>query len=144
MFSALYLYYVLTQTFVYAIYLTVYTHIHTILYTGNILLWKRKAEQYLISSGIPYTIIHPGGLLDKTGGIREIVFGIDDNLLKSTTRSIPREDVADVCIASLSQKGAINRAFDITSKEPGEGEVTEDWQKFFSQEGNCKYNYKYN
>ena len=113
-------------------------------YAGNILLWKRKAEQYLISSGIPYTIIHPGGLLDKTGGIREIVFGIDDALLKSNTRSIPREDVADVCIASLSQKGAINRAFDITSKEPGEGEVTEDWGKFFSQEGNCKYNYKYN
>merc|ERR1712046_536199 len=29
---------------------------------GNILLWKRKAEMYLIASGIPYTIIHPGGL----------------------------------------------------------------------------------
>jgi uncharacterized protein YbjT (DUF2867 family) len=28
---------------------------------GNILQWKRKAEQYLIASGIPYTIIHPGG-----------------------------------------------------------------------------------
>jgi uncharacterized protein YbjT (DUF2867 family) len=28
---------------------------------GNILQWKRKAEQYLIASGVPYTIIHPGG-----------------------------------------------------------------------------------
>ena len=28
---------------------------------GNILLWKRKAEQYLVASGVPYTIIHPGG-----------------------------------------------------------------------------------
>ena len=28
---------------------------------GNILLWKRKAEQYLVSSGLTYTIIHPGG-----------------------------------------------------------------------------------
>lgn len=28
---------------------------------GNILVWKRKAEQYLISLGITYTIIHPGG-----------------------------------------------------------------------------------
>ena len=28
---------------------------------GNILLWKRKAEMYLTSSGIDYTIIHPGG-----------------------------------------------------------------------------------
>lgn len=30
---------------------------------GNILLWKRKAEQYLMSSGLKYTIIHPGGKL---------------------------------------------------------------------------------
>lgn len=28
---------------------------------GNILMWKRKAEQYLIASGLTYTIIHPGG-----------------------------------------------------------------------------------
>jgi uncharacterized protein YbjT (DUF2867 family) len=28
---------------------------------GNILVWKRKAEQYLIDLGLTYTIIHPGG-----------------------------------------------------------------------------------
>lgn len=32
---------------------------------GNILVWKRKAEKYLIESGISYTIIHPGGLIDS-------------------------------------------------------------------------------
>ena len=63
--------------------------------SGNILLWKRNAEKYLKSSGIPYTVIHPGGLLDKKGGEREIVFGVDDQLLKETVRSIPREDVAE-------------------------------------------------
>jgi hypothetical protein len=32
---------------------------------GNILIWKRKAEEYLINSGaFNYTIIHPGGLID--------------------------------------------------------------------------------
>ena len=32
---------------------------------GNILVWKRKAEEYLMQqSGIDYTIIHPGGLID--------------------------------------------------------------------------------
>ena len=41
--------------------------------SGNILLWKRKAEEYLIDSGMSYTIIHPGGLIDKDGGLREIV-----------------------------------------------------------------------
>jgi len=28
--------------------------------SGNILLWKRKAEEYLIQSGLSYTIVHPG------------------------------------------------------------------------------------
>lgn len=26
---------------------------------GDILNWKRKAEQHLIASGLPYTILHP-------------------------------------------------------------------------------------
>ncbi|CAN0563992.1 unnamed protein product, partial [Ectocarpus sp. 12 AP-2014] len=35
---------------------------------GDILLWKsRKAEEYLIASGMTYTIIHPGGVLEKGG-----------------------------------------------------------------------------
>jgi hypothetical protein len=36
----------------------------------------------LIASGLTYTIIHPGGLTDKKGGVSEIVFGINDELLK--------------------------------------------------------------
>ncbi|KAI3971448.1 hypothetical protein MKW92_033619 [Papaver armeniacum] len=47
---------------------------------GNILVWKRKAEQYLADSGIPYTIIRAGGLQDKDGGVRELVVGKDDEL----------------------------------------------------------------
>lgn len=58
--------------------------------SGNILLWKRKAEEYLIASGMQYTILHPGGLLDKVGGEREIVSGINDELLAGKIRSIPR------------------------------------------------------
>ena len=37
---------------------------------GNILLWKRKAEKYLIDSGLPYTVVHPGGLLNEPGSKR--------------------------------------------------------------------------
>lgn len=58
--------------------------------SGNILLWKRKAEKYLIASGMQYTILHPGGLTDKAGGEREVVSGINDELLKEKVRSIPR------------------------------------------------------
>lgn len=32
---------------------------------GNILVWKRRAEKYLIDSGLDYTILHPGGLIDE-------------------------------------------------------------------------------
>jgi hypothetical protein len=33
---------------------------------GNILVYKRKAEEYLIAQDIPsYTILHPGGLIDE-------------------------------------------------------------------------------
>ncbi|WVZ16960.1 hypothetical protein V8G54_009942, partial [Vigna mungo] len=83
---------------------------------GNILIWKRKAGQYLADSGFPYTIISytnfypyqevlsvlrislPGGLLDKEGGIRELIVGKDDELLQTETKTIPRADIAEVCI----------------------------------------------
>jgi len=29
---------------------------------GNILVFKRQAEEYLMESGLEYTILHPGGL----------------------------------------------------------------------------------
>jgi uncharacterized protein YbjT (DUF2867 family) len=31
---------------------------------GDILVWKRRAEKYLVDSGLEYTIVHPGGLTD--------------------------------------------------------------------------------
>ena len=49
---------------------------------GNILLWKRKAEQYQVASGLEYTIIHPGGLKDEAGGKRELFVGVDDTILE--------------------------------------------------------------
>merc|ERR1719171_2658559 len=90
---------------------------------GNILLWKRKAEKYLIDSGLPYTIVHPGGLLNEPGGKRELCIGVDDNRDEGE-RSIPREDVAEVLVQALRIPGFRGRSFDIRSKNEGEGEVT--------------------
>lgn len=39
-----------------------------------------------------------GGLQDKEGGIRELIVGKDDEILKTETRTIARADVAEVCI----------------------------------------------
>ena len=105
--------------------------------SGNILLWKRKAEEYLIASGLQYTIIHPGGLTDKAGGKSEIRPGVDDKLLSETSRQIPRSDVAEICVQALVQEGAINRSFDVIAKESEN--PTADWKDFFSKTGNCKY-----
>jgi hypothetical protein len=60
--------------------------------------------QTSFKSGLDYTIIHPGGLVDTPGGKEEFVLDVDDNLYQGQNRStrISREDVADLCIASLN------------------------------------------
>lgn len=46
-------------------------------------------------------ICRAGGLQDKDGGVRELLVGRDDELLKTETRTISRADVAEVCIQVL-------------------------------------------
>ncbi|KAF3784741.1 Uncharacterized protein EJ110_NYTH29589 [Nymphaea thermarum] len=100
---------------------------------GNILVWKRKAEEYLANSGVPYTIIRAGGLLDKEGGHRELLVGKDDELLATETKTVPRSDVAEVCIQALQFAEAKNKAFDLASKPEEAGPATEDFKALFSQ-----------
>ncbi|KEH29065.1 putative NAD(P)-binding domain-containing protein [Medicago truncatula] len=100
---------------------------------GNILVWKRKAEEYLSNSGVPYTIIRPGGLLDKEGGVRELIVGKDDELLQTETKTIPRADVAEVCVQVLNYEETKLKAFDLASKPEGAGEPTKDFKALFSQ-----------
>eukprot|EP00595_Chromulina_sp_UTEXLB2642_P000796 CAMPEP_0196766720 /NCGR_PEP_ID=MMETSP1095-20130614/29232_1 /TAXON_ID=96789 ORGANISM="Chromulina nebulosa, Strain UTEXLB2642" /NCGR_SAMPLE_ID=MMETSP1095 /ASSEMBLY_ACC=CAM_ASM_000446 /LENGTH=128 /DNA_ID=CAMNT_0042130355 /DNA_START=491 /DNA_END=877 /DNA_ORIENTATION=+ len=107
--------------------------------SGNILLWKRKAEEYLIASGIPFTIIHPGGLIDKPGGEREILYGVDDTLLSGTDKSIPRADVAEIAVQAVLNPSSKNKSFDVATRPPGVGVTTSDWAKFFSNPGTTKY-----
>eukprot|EP00249_Psilotum_nudum_P027312 c3483_g1_i2 orf=168-935(+) len=100
---------------------------------GKILIWKRKAEQYLADSGVPYTIIRPGGLIDTEGGLRELLIGKDDELLSTDTKTIPRADVAELSIQALLFEEAKNKAFDLASKPEGEGIPTKDFKSLFSQ-----------
>lgn len=104
---------------------------------GNILIWKRKAEEYLINSGIDYTIIRAGGLIDEPGGRRELLVGKDDIFLNQTPDDIkpvvPRADVAEVVVQALQHQAARNKAFDLISKpenHPG-AVVTKDFATLF-------------
>lgn len=95
---------------------------------GKILLYKRKAEEYLVASGLEYAIIHPGGLIDAPGGEREVVLGVDDALLAGTVRSIPRADVASLTVACLTAPEAAAVSLDCVAKPPGEGAPTTDYR----------------
>jgi len=94
---------------------------------GGILLWKRKAEKYLIDSGLTYTIVHPGGLLNEPGGQRELVVGVDDKMLPEQNRSIPREDVAEVLVQSLLHEDYRSRSFDVVSRSDAGAKVETDF-----------------
>lgn len=108
---------------------------------GDILKWKRKSEAYLIGSGLTYTIVHPGGLLNEPGSERELCAGVDDKITGTTNNSIPREDVANVMIAALEGEGYRNRSFDLVSKPAGEGLATNDYGELIASLGgkNCDY-----
>lgn len=47
---------------------------------------------------VPAIWSRAGGLQDKDGGLRELLVGKNDELLKTETRTIARADVAEVSI----------------------------------------------
>lgn len=64
--------------------------------------------------------------------------------MNETSRSIPRADVAELCIQALEQSEAQNRSIDAITKQPGKGEPTTDFGKLFTDfKGNCQYNWTY-
>ena len=108
-------------------------HMLNSLGNGKILIWKRKAEEYLSQSGVPYTIIRAGGLQDKEGGKRELLVAKDDELLSTNTKAITRADVAELCIQALLNKESLNKAFDVASKPEDEpGTPTSDFKSLFA------------
>jgi uncharacterized protein YbjT (DUF2867 family) len=64
---------------------------------GKILDWKRLSEDALRQSGLDYTIIRPGGLIDKPGNGRGLIFSQGDQILGT----ISREDLAEICLQAL-------------------------------------------
>lgn len=105
---------------------------------GDVLVWKRCAEAYLIDSGLDYTIIRPGGLLDTPGGLRELLVGKDDEFIKNPPKGIPtavpRADVAEVVVHALLSPQARKKAFDLISK-PEETSLapTTDFDSLFAR-----------
>ncbi|MEM8831200.1 MAG: NAD(P)H-binding protein [Cyanobacteria bacterium P01_G01_bin.19] len=97
---------------------------------------NRRAEHFLIDSGIDYTIIRAGGLLDAEGGVRELLVGKNDRFLSGDSpSSIPRADVASVVVSALKEPAARNKAFDLVSKPESDSNVPalRDFASLFEQ-----------
>lgn len=76
-----------------------------------ILVWKQQAEAYLQQSGLPYTIVRPGGLKNEDNTDAIVMRGAD-TLFEG---SIPRTKVAQVCVEALSQPEARNKIVEIVA-----------------------------
>ncbi|KPQ37542.1 MAG: NADH(P)-binding [Phormidesmis priestleyi Ana] len=79
----------------------------------GVLYWKQQAEDYLKNSGVPYTIVRPGGLKNEDNS-EAIVMSSADTLFEG---SIPRSKVAQVCAEALVQPTAKNKVVEIVTSE---------------------------
>jgi uncharacterized protein YbjT (DUF2867 family) len=96
---------------------------------GNVLAWKLKGEDYLRASGLAYTVVRPGGLLNETAGKSDIAFEQGDRRFGGSALTIPREDVAMVCVQALKYPEAKFRTFEIHRTE---GPPVSDWKAKFA------------
>ncbi|MXW46682.1 MAG: SDR family oxidoreductase [Gammaproteobacteria bacterium] len=94
---------------------------------NNILIWKRRGEEAVAASGIPYTIVRPGGLSDDPGGKQTVIFEQGDT--QSEGIWITRADVARVCVSALAHEAALNKVFEIHAED---GEAQADFAAEFS------------
>ncbi|WP_010192621.1 SDR family oxidoreductase [Bacillus sp. m3-13] len=72
---------------------------------------KHYADKVLMASGLDYTIVRPGGLVNESGTGK---VEIGDNIEPG---SIAREDVAKVLLAVIGAKNTYGAAFDVVAGE---------------------------
>jgi uncharacterized protein YbjT (DUF2867 family) len=94
---------------------------------GDVLKWKLKGEDALRASGVPYTVVRPGGLLNKPGRQQTVIFEQGDTV--STQTTIARADVADICVQALKYPEALNKTFETNAID---GPPTTNWRERFA------------
>ncbi|KAL8104316.1 hypothetical protein AgCh_028509 [Apium graveolens] len=70
---------------------------------------KKAGEDSLRRSGLGYTIIRPGPLMEEPGGQRALVFDQGNRI----SQGISCADVADICVKALHDSTARNKSFDV-------------------------------
>lgn len=80
---------------------------------GDVLIWKGKAEQVLVDSGLEYVVVGPAGIDDSPGGEKAI--GLIPRSEYESGMFIGREDMATVIIAAAGRADANGRVFTTTN-----------------------------
>jgi len=93
------------------------------LFKGNVLTWRRRAEERIRASGLDYTIVRAGILLGSKGGRRGVAVSQGDLPLAPRHR-ITRDDAAEVCVEALRHAGASRTTIEIVE---GGGRRTGPW-----------------
>jgi uncharacterized protein YbjT (DUF2867 family) len=94
---------------------------------GNVMTFKLKAENYLRDSGLPYTIVRPGGLESVDSEGKTIALKQGDDM--PNHGGFSRADIAALMIAAVGNPDAYNKAFEpIYDEEATAG----GWQPAFS------------
>lgn len=70
---------------------------------------KRRGENVLKNTGLGYTVIRAGPLLEEPGGYKALIFDQGNRI----TQGISCADVADVCVKSLHDTAARNKTFEV-------------------------------
>ncbi|AOX04034.1 epimerase [Moorena producens PAL-8-15-08-1] len=113
---------------------------YSILNSFGVLDAKKKAEEIIINSGLPYTIIRAGRLIDgpftsydlntllkaTTAGKLGLVLGTGDTLSGQASRI----DVASACVESIANPVTVGKVFELINQ--GARPSVIDWAELFS------------
>jgi uncharacterized protein YbjT (DUF2867 family) len=114
---------------------------YSLLNAFGVLDAKQKGEAAILQSGLPYTIVRPGRLIDgpftsydlntllkaTTGGKQGVVIGTGDTLNGQTSRI----DVAAACVECLNNPTTTGKIFELVNQ--GKRPEAIDWNTLFAQ-----------
>lgn len=96
---------------------------------GNTLRWRRRIEEELRTSGVDYTIIRAGFLLNSPGGRRAIEIGQAALPLAPKYR-VARADVAETFVEALRRPSTSRTTFEVIW---GRGPRRDGWDVLFGR-----------
>ena len=93
---------------------------------GDVLIWKKRAEEALMGSGLEYVIVGPTAMNDDPGGRKPI--RLFARARYQPGMAITRDDLATVVIAAAVLPEAANRTFSVAN---GTAPASPDWWRAF-------------